>query len=321
MAEFALIELIRERTAVERDDVRLGIGDDAALVVVPAGAELVVCTDMMVAGVHFPEATKPFDVGWKSLAVNLSDLAAMGATPAWATLGLAMPVADQAWVAAYADGFAALARQFGLALVGGDTTRGPLTISVTVHGFVEVGMALRRDGACVGDVVCVTGTLGDAAAGLRISLAEQGQSDDESRTLLDRLNRPVPRVDAGLALRGCATACIDISDGLIADLGHICYRSQVGAEINSAALPSSAQLRGFTGDESHLSLQLHGGDDYELCFTLPESSHSEILHRLHSTGIAATVIGRIVKGSGVRVSDATGRAIAVEKSGWEHFSP
>ena len=327
MAEFDLIEKIRSRTAIERADVRLGIGDDAAVLAVPAGQELVVCTDTMVEGVHFPVRTDAADIGWKSLAVNLSDLAAMGATPAWATLALTLPEANATWVEAFADGFAALAREHKLALVGGDTTRGPLTITVTVHGFVTAGSALTRASARVGERVYVTGTLGDAAAGLacldtahprsiKLFNAKQGTREE----LIARLNRPTPRIAHGLALRALASSCIDVSDGLIADLGHVCAASGVGAQIDVAALPTSAALLSlFDGDE-RVALQLAGGDDYELVFTAPDRVSDEITQTLARLGGGVTCIGRIVEDRGVRALDEQGTDIALPRRGWEHFA-
>lgn len=325
MAEFDLIELIRARCAVAREDVRLGIGDDAALLAVPAGQVVAVSTDTLVSGVHFPKDTSPHDIGWKSLAVNLSDLAAMGATPAWATLALTLPQAERDWVGAFADGFAALAGEFKLALVGGDTTQGPLTITVTVHGFVPENLALRRDGAHVGDAVFVTGTLGDAAAGLRMlcdpAFAAENPAAAAMRTaLIDRLDRPVPRIAQGLLLRSRARACIDVSDGLAADLGHICKASGVGAEIDLMRLPASPALRLFS-DSERAPLQLAGGDDYELCFTADAVVADDLLRDLARSGCAATRIGRIVAEAGVRVLDAGGYPIELPRAGWQHFSP
>lgn len=319
MAEFDLIDLIRARCAIEREDVHLGIGDDAALLAVPAGQALAVSTDTLVSGIHFPKDTAPFDVGWKALAVNLSDLAAMGATPAWATLALALPDADAQWVAAFADGFTALAGEFKLALVGGDTTRGPLAITVTVHGFVPEQLALRRAGAQAGDAVFVTGTLGDAAAGLalRQGAARRGRGEDQ---LIARLDRPTPRIAQGLLLRGRAHACIDVSDGLVADLGHICTASAVGAEIDLAMLPASPALLGCVADEERAPLQLAGGDDYELCFTAAPAIATELLNDLARSGCAATRIGRIVVEPGVRVRAADGGFVALPRTGWQHFS-
>ena len=317
MAEFDLIDLIKRRCASVRDDVRLGIGDDAAIVAVPAGHELAICTDTLVAGVHFPAATRPADIGWKSLAVNLSDLAAMGATPAWATLALTLPHADRAFVADFVDGFAELAARHRLALIGGDTTRGPLSITVTAHGFIEAGNALRRDGAQIGDRVHVTGTLGDAAAALHgIAQPVSGEQD----ALLARLNRPEPRVAAGHALRGLASACIDVSDGLLADLAHVARQSGVGIEIDAETLPASRPLQAMFSGEARLALQLAGGDDYELAFCVPAALEPALVRELDRCGCTTTRIGHVVAGDGVRVRAADGAIIALPKSGWEHFT-
>ncbi|KZC35466.1 MULTISPECIES: thiamine-phosphate kinase [Rhodanobacter] len=321
--EFDLIELIRQHTAQARDDVRLGIGDDAAVLAVPAGKELAVAIDTLVEGVHFPRGTAPMDIGWKALAVNLSDLAAMGASPAWALLALTMPSADTAFVEGLAEGFARLAQPHRLALVGGDTTRGPLTISVAVHGFVPPGQALTRAGARAGDVVLVTGTLGDAAAGLHG--VQHPPRDDDNRAGLraflgERLNRPTPRLAAGAALRGQATACIDISDGLLADLGHICTASGVGAEIEAAWLPRSLALLELYDETTALHFALSGGDDYELCFTAPAARVAELQAGLARLGCGATKIGRILEGEGVRVRAADGSWLATDRPGWEHFA-
>jgi thiamine-monophosphate kinase len=327
MAEFDLIALIRERCAIAREDVRLGIGDDAALLAVPAGQLLAVSTDTLVEGVHFPQSTKAYDIGWKALAVNLSDLAAMGATPAWATLALTLAQADPRWVGEFADGFAALAREFKLALVGGDTTQGPLTISVTVHGFVPDGSALLRSGARVGDAVFVTGTLGDAAAGLRCLDKNDREADrllsvpaGTREALIERLNRPLPRVAQGLALRGRASACIDVSDGLLADLGHVCAASGVGAQIDVDALPKSSALLSVFDAEAQRVFQVSGGDDYELCFTSAEGDALSLLGDLARSGCGATRIGRIVAEAGVRAHDSAGNSVAIARRGWEHFA-
>ena len=327
MAEFDLIELIRSRCVLAREDVVLGIGDDAALLAVPPGQLLAVSTDTLVAGVHFPLQTSAGDIGWKSLAVNLSDLAAMGATPAWATLALTLPHADTRWVNEFADGVAALAREYKLALVGGDTTRGPLSITVTIHGFVPHGRALRRSGARAGDAIFVTGTLGDAAAGLRCldkNAADAnrllGTAAGTREFVIERLNRPLPRVAQGLVLRDRANACIDISDGVLADLGHICVASGVGAEIDVDALPTSSALLALFDAATRRPLQLAGGDDYELCFTATESAAASLLQDLARSGCGATRIGRIVADAGVHVRDAAGNPVNVAQRGWEHFA-
>ena len=312
--EFDLIDRIRARVAM-RGDVVLGIGDDAAILQPPPGRQLVVTADTLNAGVHFPEATKPEDIGWKTLAVNLSDLAAMGAQPAWCTLSLSLPQADPAWLDSFLDGFLELAGQYGVAVVGGDTTRGPLSLGVTAMGFVEPGRALRRDGAQLGDDVWVTGTLGDAAAALQSLLA--GAALD--RALRARLDRPTPRVAAGLSLVGLATACIDVSDGLLADLGHICARSGVAAEIELEALPASPALRRFAPAMRHV-WQAAGGDDYELCFIAPPRLRNEIAAVMDAVGTPAVRIGSIVAGQGVRVLDASGNLWQPPRAGYRHFA-
>ena len=321
--EFRLIERLRELTAQPRDDVRIGIGDDAAVLAPPPGKDLVVAIDTLVEGVHFPPGTAAADIGWKALAVNLSDLAAMGASPAWALLALTLPRADAAFVEGFAEGFAKLAQPHRLALVGGDTTRGPLTISVAVHGFVPPGQALTRAGARVGDAVLVTGTLGDAAAGLH--LLQHPRRDGDSHAglrgfLIERLNRPTPRLAVGTALRGQATACVDVSDGLLADLGHICAASGVAAEIEAALLPRSSALLELYDDTTALHFALSGGDDYELCFTAPAARVAELQAGLARLGCGATKIGRIVEGEGVRVRAADGAPLATDRPGWEHFA-
>src|SRR5690606_8484650 len=312
--EFTLIDRIRRRAA-GRGDVVLGIGDDAALLQPPAGMLLAVATDTLNAGVHFPGDTPPADIGWKALAVNLSDLAAMGATPAWASLSLSLPSADADWLDAFLDGFLALADAHGVALVGGDTTRGPLSVCVTVHGWVAPGAALRRDGARVGDDAWVTGTLGDAAAAL-VQWRAGGAHDPALRS---RLDRPSPRVEAGRALAGLAHAAIDVSDGLLADLGHVCAASGLGADIALATLPASPALLAAFEGERRAALQATGGDDYELCFTASPEAHETIAAALARIGVRATRIGRMVAGGGVSARHADGTTWQPARAGHEHF--
>ena len=314
-AEFDLIESIRAR-AGSRPDVILGIGDDAAVLQVPAGKQLVVAMDTLNAGVHFPEETAAADIGWKSLAVNLSDLAAMGAQPTWCTLSLSLPKAEQGWLDAFLDGFLELAVRHNVALVGGDTTRGPLSICVTVHGFVDPGRALRRDGAKPGDDIWVSGTLGDAAG----ALAQWRGNSRIDPALKTRLDRPTPRIDLGLALAGVAHSCIDVSDGLMADLGHVCGRSDVAAEIDTADLPVSDALRTAFQEESMRALQASGGDDYELCFTAPPDARAAIENLARQAETPVIRVGRIVAGKGVRALLGDGRAWAPAGDGYAHFS-
>jgi thiamine-monophosphate kinase len=324
--ESSVIETVRSRTSVARNDVALAIGDDAALLKPPAGQQLAACIDSLVAGVHFPSGTPPADLGWKSLAVNLSDLAAMGATPAWAMLALTMPQADRRFIEAFADGFAQLARTRAVSLIGGDTTQGPLSVTVTAFGFVPEGRALLRSGARVNDAVFVTGALGDAAAALRCLDRDDPRADellgapaDTREALLARLNRPEPRVGAGLALRDVASACIDISDGLLADLGHLCVASGVGASIEVDALPLSPAMLALFDVPDRRAFALAGGDDYELCFTAGVDRADRIAADFARLGLAVTRIGRIVAGSGVRVLDSRGGQVEAPSAGWQHF--
>lgn len=315
MHEFDLIRRLQAR-ACGGAGVSLGIGDDAALLQIADGQQLVVTCDTLNAGVHFPDDTAPYDIGWKALAVNLSDLAAMGATPRWCTLSLSLPQSDAAWVDAFADGFFALAHQHSVALVGGDTTRGPLAVSVTAMGVVPAGTALRRDGAQAGDDLWLTGTLGDAAAALAQWRAGSAMHAD----LRARLDRPQPRLGFGIALRDLAHACIDVSDGLLQDLGHLCSASGVGAEVWLTQLPASpALIATHPADDTRHRLQATGGDDYELCFTASASRRKRIA-ALHADGTKATRIGRIVSGEAVRALQADGNAWRPPRNGFEHFA-
>ncbi|MEO6076207.1 MAG: thiamine-phosphate kinase [Dokdonella sp.] len=322
MAEFALIDRIAARST-SRSDVQVGIGDDAAVLAVPAGHQLVVSTDTLIDGVHFPRGSRSDDIGWKSLAVNLSDLAAMGASPAWASLALTIPEADADFVDGFMEGFSALAAQHHVALIGGDTTRGSLSITITIHGFVPEGKALLRSGANVGDVVFVTGSLGDAAAGLRVLRSLSSQSDDSTdqqrAQLIARLNRPTPQIAAGQILRGMASSCIDVSDGLLADLGHVATRSGVGVEIEIDRLPASSALYDqFRGDQ-RIALQLGGGDDYELAFTVSPAQVDAVTRDLSKLGCGVTRIGRVLEGSAVRAVDADGEEFVMQNGGWDSF--
>lgn len=315
MAEFDLIARIAARAGA-RADVRLGIGDDGAVLQPPTGQQLVAVCDTLNAGVHFPFDTAPFDLGWKALAVNLSDLAAMGAEPAWALLSLSLPEADAGLVDAVLHGFSELAAWCGLALVGGDTTRGPLALSVTALGFVPPGLALRRDGARPGDWVCVSGTLGDAAA----ALALRGQGVLPVPALQARLDRPQPRLALGRALRGIATAAIDVSDGLLADLGHVAQASAVGIQIRADALPASPALSLQADAATRLQWQAAGGDDYELAFCVPASHFKAVAAECARQQVRVSHIGQVVVGQGVQLLDAGGSPIRLARQGWEHFS-
>jgi thiamine-monophosphate kinase len=314
LSEFDIIERYFRRHTTQRDDVVLGIGDDAALLRVPADRQLVVAVDTLVAGRHFPLQTAAFDMGWKALAVNLSDLAAMGASPAWATLSLTMPAADEVWLEGFARGFFQLAERYQVELVGGDTTRGPLSVTVQLHGLVERGKALRRAAARAGQKLFVTGTLGDAACALQ-ALQADGKTNPD---LLQRLNRPKPRVDFGLALAGTGAAAIDISDGLLADLGHLLDASQCGATLWVNRLPRSPALDSIQGTEV-LACQLYGGDDYELCFSV-DADQVERLNRLaQQQQLPMTAIGVIESQTGIRCTSDDGSPYTPQGTGFDHF--
>lgn len=310
IAEFNLINRFFKQKFPIRKDVVLGIGDDAALCVAPAGMQLVMAMDTLVEGVHFPINTKPEDIAYKALAVNLSDLAAMGATPAWMTLALTCPKVDEVWLTRFSQGLLELATAAEISLIGGDTTRGSLTVTIQVTGFVKPKLALQRNAAQPGDAIYVTGTLGDAGLGLaaiekRIKLASEIQNYAESR-----LNKPTPRLKEGKKIIGTANACIDISDGLLADLNHILTASKVGASLNLESLPLSKALQSIDS-ETAVKLSLTAGDDYELCFTMPAN---------RKPSIVATHIGTIEQQLGLRCFDKQGKIFTSEKYGYEHFS-
>jgi thiamine-monophosphate kinase len=297
----------------------LGVGDDAALVAVSPGHELAASTDMLVEGVHFFADVNPLSLGHKALAVNLSDLAAMGATPRWAMLALSLPAADAEWLKAFATGFFALAEQYDVDLIGGDTTRGPRNICVQVMGEVEQGMALRRDGAKPGDDVWVSGHLGDAAAAVAHRKGELLLREPLLGHCMARLDRPMPRVELGGRLLGLAGSAIDISDGLTGDLGHICERSHVGAEIAYAQVPCSAGLMPLRHHAPVMRSILAGGDDYELCFTAAPGKRAGIDSLAASLGLALTRIGRIIEGNAVTVLDEEGQPMRLQEQGFDHF--
>jgi thiamine-monophosphate kinase len=316
--EFELIRHYFARQPVARPDVALGIGDDAAVLDVSPGQQLAVSTDMLVAGVHFPENTDAVSIGHKSLAVNLSDLAAMGATPAWYTLNLSLPQAEPTWLEGFCQGMFDLARKHNVALVGGDTTRGPLTIGIQIMGFVPHGQALKRAGARPRDRIYVTGLLGEAALGLRVTQGQLKLPDEYLANVLTQLNRPLPRVSAGLKLRGLASACIDISDGLAADLGHILDASNVGARIHLKRLPlSPAYDSAF--EQVGWQAALAGGDDYELCFTIPPAQESAFRTASAQFGVACSYVGDIEAEAGLRIVDEQGALYRSEQAGFNHF--
>lgn len=315
-SEFDLIRRYFTRTT---PSAILGVGDDAALLRISPGMELAVSVDMLVAGRHFGEADGPGTVGHKSLAVNLSDMAAMGATPRWATLALALPAADEKWLRGFAGGFFGLAGKFGVDLIGGDTTRGPLNICVQIMGEVPAGQALRRDGAKTGDEIWVSGTLGNAALALAHYQRRVELEHLEAAAMLPFLHLPQPRVAVGIGLRGIASASIDISDGLLADLGHILEQSGLGAEVHFERLPLHEIMRRHIELDVAQNCVLAGGDDYELCFTAPVEKHAPILALARQLDVPLTCIGRITAANGLKLL-RNGQAMTVETRGFDHFA-
>jgi thiamine-monophosphate kinase len=320
--EFELIRrFFQERPAASAQrGVILGIGDDAALLAPPPHSELVAAVDTLVAGRHFPDATAARSIGHRALAVNLSDFAAMGATPAWATLALTLPRADAAWLEQFAAGFFDLAEANGVALVGGDTTRGPLTVSVQLLGHVACGTALRRSGARAGDLLAVTGTLGDSGAGLAFATSRAAPDMPSAvQELIRRFDYPAPRVRFGVAARGIATASMDISDGLVGDLPKLAQASGVAAHVAVDSLPLSDAMRAAVPYAQARDWALAAGDDYELLLAVPAARHADLAAAADQLNLRLTVIGAISAGSGVTWS-LNGGDFAPSAQAWDHFA-
>jgi len=320
LSEFDIIERYFNRQTLQRDDVKLGIGDDAALITPPAGQQLVVAIDTLVEGVHFPLDTDAEAIGWKALAVNLSDLAAMGAEPAWFTLALTLPHSDEEWLAGFSRGLSELADKAGVQLVGGDTTRGPLTVTIQVAGYVPAGEALLRRGAKPGEEIWVSGSVGDAALALQIQQQSVDITPADKQSLMHRLDQPEPRYRLGVALRHLASSCIDVSDGLIADLAHLCAMSRVGASLDYEAVPlSSAARQAIAIHSEYRELPLYGGDDYELCFTAPGERHEELELLGQQLECPLSCIGVITAELQLQCRDRNGEILALAKQGYQHF--
>jgi thiamine-monophosphate kinase len=339
LGEFELIRRYFQRHEPQRDalnvvqqhaardaqhGVVLGIGDDAAVLRLPEGSELVAAVDTLVAGRHFPVGTAARSIGYRALAVNLSDLAAMGATPAWATLALTMPNADGQWLQEFSDGLFDIAQQHGVILVGGDTTRGPLTVSVQILGSVPRGTALRRGGASAGDLLAVSGTLGDAGAGLKFASAAVGDVDRSGArggavdALIRRFDYPSPRVQLGLAARGAASAAMDISDGLTGDLPKLAAASGLHAHVNVERLPLSAALLATVDAAQAREWALSAGDDYELLLAASPVSYPKLEAAARQLNLTLTIIGELSSGSGVSWS-LDGADYTPAASGFDHF--
>jgi thiamine-monophosphate kinase len=319
LSEFQLIDKFFAHCSVERSDVLLGIGDDAALFKAPAGATLVAAVDTLVEGVHFPNNTSAADIGYRALAVNLSDFAAMGAEPAWATLALTLPRADDEWLREFSAGFCGAARQYNVQLVGGDTTKGSLTVTVQLTGYVPDGYALRRDAAKPGDLIYVTGTLGDAGLALALLEDQCKVTRQQQEYVLSRFYRPQPRVQHGIALRNLANAAIDISDGLLADLNHVLTASQVGATLIVDHVPLSTALQSVLQTVGGWRLPLTAGDDYELCFTVPQEKKAEVEHLLGRYPGSMTCVGTVENEMGLRCQFSSGQQFETSESGYDHF--
>jgi len=298
----------------------LGVGDDCALVDVTNGMDLAVSVDTMVSGTHFFPDVDPETLGHKALAVNLSDMAAMGALPYWAMLALTLPRVDHDWLAAFAKGFFDLAEEFNVSLIGGDTTRGPLTLTVTIMGEVPAGAALRRGGAKVGNDIWVSGYIGDAALAVAHRHGKLVLAEDDYHEAVMRLYEPTPRVALGQALRGLATAAIDVSDGLLADLGHICKLSRVGATVDLAAIPLSPIGTKHVPSDAGRNAIVAGGDDYELCFTAHPNSRESIQDLAKMMDVLLTRIGQVKRGKGVSLLGTDGKAVKIDGRGFDHFS-
>ncbi|EDT07939.1 MULTISPECIES: thiamine-phosphate kinase [Paraburkholderia] len=328
LSEFSLIERFFARRAAGQPSVAadgsLGIGDDCALLAPRAGEMLAISTDMLVEGRHFFADVDPEALGHKALAVNLSDLAAMGAQPQAFTLAFSLPKADEAWLAAFSEGLFALAERHGCALIGGDTTGGPLNLCITVFGSVPPQAALRRDAAQAGDDIWVSGTLGDARAGLGIQRGEWQADAADAASFRRALERPEPRIALGLALRGVARAALDVSDGLAGDLKHILDRSKLRATVDADAVPRSAALRKLPLDTQR-RCTLAGGDDYELCFTAPPAARVAVENAGHKAGVPVTRIGTIsaLQSAADRPAidwrDAAGAPLTLTLQGFDHF--
>jgi thiamine-monophosphate kinase len=319
LSEFDLISRFFSQLGARRDDVVLGVGDDGAVLECPQGAQLVAAIDSLVEEVHFPKGSPARSIGHRALAVNLSDLAAMGAQPAWALLALALPAADEVWLAQFSAGLDALARQHEVMLVGGDTTGGKLCVTVQIMGFVPRGAALTRSGGQPGDEVFISGTPGDAAAGLLLEQSRLTVPDAaHAQWLLERFRYPTPRVALGVALRGLASACIDVSDGLLGDCGRLAEASGCGVSLDYASLPVSEALRAAVGEERARELALTGGEDYELCFTVPAAKLKEFAARCPAAQFGWSRIGALRAQRGALVQRGAS-VMQVSHRGFDHF--
>jgi len=318
-SEFELIKKYFQHLTDEDPSVKCGIGDDAAIIKMPQGMDVVLSMDTLLEDTHFPAGTDPFDIGYKVLAVNLSDMAAMGAVPKWALLSISLPENDEAWLKEFASGFHHLAKQHSITLIGGDMSRGPLSVTLQIQGLVPAGTALKRDGAQKGDLIYVTGSLGDAGVGLDIFQGKLSIGNEHEAFFLNSLNRPEVSVEAGLRLREIASSAIDISDGLIADLGHIADASHVGAEIEVKKIPLSEAMQQCIDETTAWDYALTSGDDYKLCFTASAVQHEQIINTFREINIPVSCIGKINEETGLQLKIPEGTCFEPSGKSYEHF--
>lgn len=319
MSEFSIIENYFQSRSFQRKDVSLGIGDDCAITDIPEGQSLAITTDTLIKGVHFPDNTPPGLIAQKAVAVNLSDLAAMGAEPAWISLSLSLPAHDDNWLNQFSSGIQEMCEYYSVQLIGGDTVSGPLSITITAHGFIPKGQALTRSRAKPGDLLYVSGSVGDAALGLAITQNKVDALPSHGNYALQRLNAPSPRVLMGTMLRRIATSCIDISDGLLSDLRHVLYASQCGAIVNLETLPLSLAMRQTVDQEQAFQFALNGGDDYELLFTVPEELKGQLELALVNANVSATCIGQVTGPNDKLRLKLDGEEYQTEVQGYDHF--
>ncbi len=318
-SEFALIKKYFQNLTDDDSSVQCGIGDDAAVIQIPHNMEIVLSIDTLLEETHFPADTHPSDIAYKALAVNLSDMAAMGAVPKWVLLSISLPESDEVWLEQFASGFLELAKQHSLNLIGGDTSRGPLSITIQIQGLVPTGKALKRNGAQKGDLIYVSGTLGDAGVGLDIIQQKLVIADEYKKFFITCLNRPEISIDAGLHLRDVASSAIDISDGLISDLGHILEASHVGAEIEMDKIPLSEGMQQCINKMVAWNYALTSGDDYKLCFTAPAEQHDLIINTFEGINIPVSCIGKVTVEKGLRCKDSEGTYFEPTGSSYTHF--
>ncbi len=319
LSEFELIKKYFQDLTDEDSTVSCGIGDDAAIIQIPQDMEVVLSIDTLLEGTHFLAETIPSDIAYKALAVNLSDMAAMGALPKWVLLSLSLPESDEDWLKEFASGFIALAKQHSINLVGGDMSRGPLSITIQIQGLVPTGTALKRGGARENDLIYVTGSLGDAGVGLDIIQNKLLIDNEYRKFFLNNLNRPEINVEAGLGIRGIASSAIDISDGLIADLGHIIEASYIGAEIEMDKIPLSEAMQECIERKTAWDYALTSGDDYKLCFTASATRHEAVVSTFNKINIPVSCIGRVTRGTGLQLKTPEGNFFEPSRKSYEHF--